>query len=370
MAHFLAPAPRAQHIVTHVSETSRCTGCTGAKLVWGASRMHRRMSSTDSSVKLKNDSTGTTTSFAAISSTWLSAMNTQERRMKAAVTLPIAGCTTSSPQRVCLVTGANKGIGKEIARKLGACKDTICIMGCRDMILGRAAAEELKDSGCNVTVVQIDLELMDSVEGAAQFIEQEYGRLDVLVNNAAVCFNDATLYGKVPFTKFDKQADITIRTNFFGTLAVTQAMLPMLRNATSPRIINIASSAGRLSILRSQSRIDAFTSSTLQMKELEAYMHEFVADAKEGSHTDKGWPNTGYGVSKVGIIAMTRILARDEPGMMVNSVDPGYCATDQNNSQGYLPAEQGAQTPFLLATLPDDQFFTALHWYQAKAVEW
>lgn len=64
MAHFLAPAPRAQHIVTHVSETSRCTGCTGAKLVWGASRMHRRMSSTDSSVKLKNDSTGTTTSFA------------------------------------------------------------------------------------------------------------------------------------------------------------------------------------------------------------------------------------------------------------------------------------------------------------------
>ncbi len=275
-------------------------------------------------------------------------------------------------KRVALVTGSNKGIGKEIARKLGKEENTYTILGCRDEALGRAAVEELTKDGCtDISYVKVDLHNDDeSIASAVQYIQQEYGQCDVLVNNAAVCFNDPTLYGKVSHTPFEKQARITVETNFFGTLSLTKALLPMLRNSPSPRIINIASSAGRLSILPSTQRQQDFSSDTLTMDELEGYMTQFISNVEDGVHVENGWPNTCYGASKVSIIAMTKILARDEPSMMVNSVDPGYCATDQNNNQGYIPAERGAVTPYLLSTLPDEQFFSAVHWYQEQEIQW
>ena len=98
---------------------------------------------------------------------------------------------------------------------------------------------------------------------------------------------------------------------------------------------------------------------------------DFVKAAKEGNHKENGWPNTGYGVSKVGIIAMTKIFARKYPKMMVNSVDPGYCKTDQNNNQGFVPPSRGATTPFLLATIDgSDQHFSGIHWYEEQAIQW
>jgi carbonyl reductase 1 len=234
---------------------------------------------------------------------------------------------------------------------------------------------------------------------AAEYIQATYGRCDVLINNAAVCYNDPTLYGTVSHTPFAQQAETTIATNFFGTLALTRAMLPLLlqegsinssisSNTTTPsRIINIASSAGRLSIIPSNEKKKTLSSESLTFGDLEALMKDFVIAAKEGRHSSEGWPNTGYGVSKVGIIAMTKILARQHCGnnsdndsssvrrIMVNSVDPGYCATDQNNKQGVIPAERGAVTPYLLATLNDDvsnsdNGFTGKHWYQEREIEW
>ena len=295
--------------------------------------------------------------------------NTTRLSMLALIPLAVTSLTSNS-QRVCLITGSNKGIGKEITRKLGSEKDTLCILGCRNEQLGRATVDELKAEGCNVVFVKIDLDEVSTIEPAKKFIEDNYGCCDILINNAAVCFNDPTLYGKVPHTPFDKQADITVTTNFFGTLALTRAMLPLLRKSTSPRIINIASSAGRLSILPSRERREAFSSDTLKIEELAGFMRDFIADARDGTHAEKGWPNTGYGVSKVGIIALTKILAREEALFMCNSVDPGYCQTDQNNNQGFVSAERGALTPFLLATLPDDQFFSGVHWYEEKAIAW
>jgi len=284
--------------------------------------------------------------------------------------LTTAAATTQ--RRVALVTGANKGIGKEIARQLASEKNIVCILGCRDEKLGAMVAEELREVTGNdkVCCIHVDLDDVDSLEEAARSIDKEYGRLDVLVNNAAVCFNDATLYGKVPHTPFQAQADVTVRTNFFGTLRLTRALLPMLRKAPSPRIVNIASSAGRLAIFPSNQWADKFSSSALQMDQLEGYVQQFVTDVQAGTHAEQGWPNTCYGLSKVGIIAMTKILARDEPNIMVNSVDPGYCATDQNNNQGVRPAKRGAVTPFLLATLPDDQFFTGRHWFDEQEIQW
>jgi len=150
-----------------------------------------------------------------------------------------------------------------------------------------------QDSHWTLTFVRIDLEDGAFIKAAAKEIRDKYGSCDVLVNNAAVCFNDPTLYGKVPHTSFSKQADITIKTNFFGTLALTRAMSPLLEESSSPHIINIASSAGRLSILPSKERRSDFSSQDLQIDRLESYMKEFVADAQDGSHAAKKWPNTG-----------------------------------------------------------------------------
>lgn len=142
-----------------------------------------------------------------------------------------AASSLSSPaSRVALVTGANKGIGKEIVRKLGQEDNLTCILACRDLEKGTTCAEELKAAGCrDLRVVRLDLTDASSIEAAAQYVDKEFGQLDILVNNAAICFNDPTLYGKVPFTPFEAQADITICTNFFGTLHVIQAMLPYLK---------------------------------------------------------------------------------------------------------------------------------------------
>jgi carbonyl reductase 1 len=268
--------------------------------------------------------------------------------------------STTTP-KVALVTGANKGIGKEIARKFAKAGITT-ILACRTN--GKETATELNcEHSCY-------LELTDdkSIDQCAAYVLEHFGKLDILVNNAAVCFNDPTLYGKVQHTPFEQQAAISIQTNFFGTYKITNKLLPLLQKSSSPKIINIASSAGRLAILKSQEKVALFTDPNLTTDKLEQYMSDFVTAAEAGVHAKQGWANTCYGMSKLGIIAFTKILARDYPEIMTNSVDPGYCATDQNANQGFRPAESGARTPLLLATT--EQTFSGRHWFDEKEIAW
>lgn len=285
----------------------------------------------------------------------------------------LATCTSLGYdiKRVALITGSNKGIGKEIARKLSASGVHI-ILGCRDEVLGLKAAAELREEGGTVSFRKLDLNDPGSIHAVRDFISSEFGRLDILVNNAAVCFNDPTLYGKCDYTPFSAQARPTISTNFFGTLDVTKNMLPLLEKSDSARIINIASAAGRLSILRSPEKISKFTSPVLRIEELEALMQSFIVDVENGRHQTNGWPNTCYGASKLGLIALTRVLAREHPGVMVCSVDPGYCATDQNANKGYFKAEWGARTPAWLASLTNDESVEASgkHFFDQKEAAW
>jgi carbonyl reductase 1 len=302
-----------------------------------------------------------------------------------APSLPAKSPTT----RVALITGANKGIGKEIVRQLAQLEEGgddddssswIILLGSRDQDVGDKAVQELvaetkTKTHSNTRIICCPLDVTDdqSIQEAKTMVEKHgQGKLHVLINNAAICFNDPTLYGRVPYTPFEQQANITVTTNFFGTLKVTQTMVPLLLASESPRIINIASAAGRLAILRSQSLVQTFTSPSLQLQELEALMQQFVSDVEAGIHTTKGWPNTCYGMSKLGIIAMTKVMARHYPGIMINSVDPGYCATEQNNNQGVLPASRGAVTPCYLAkkNLPANHFNTGKHFFQEQEIAW
>lgn len=140
--------------------------------------------------------------------------------------------------RVAVVTGANKGIGLEVARILGSVPGVLCVIGCRNTQLGRQAADALKREGKNVTFAQLDITDEKSIQDFANTIKTTYGGLDILVNNAAIAFK-----GSDP-TPFPKQARPTIRTNFYGTLAVCDALFPLLRNGG--RVSNVASMSGPL----------------------------------------------------------------------------------------------------------------------------
>ena len=205
---------------------------------------------------------------------------------------------------IALVTGANKGIGKEIVRQLLAAGVT-AIVGARDPERGRAAAEEL-----GTTSVVLDVTDQESVDAAAKVVEQRYGRLDILMNNAGITLD----WGRRPS---ELPADLVreiYETNVFGVIRVTNAFLPLLRKSTRPRIVNTSSSLGSIAL------------------HLDPTTHQ------------SGVRLLGYNSSKSALNAVSVSYANDlrEEGITVNVFEPGYCATDLNDHQGYRTPAQGA----------------------------
>jgi len=221
---------------------------------------------------------------------------------------------------VALVTGANKGIGKEIARQLGAQGLTV-LVGARDLERGEEAATELKASGANSHAVRLDVTDEASIAEAARRIEEEFGGLDVLVNNAAIAQDS------VPPSQLDMATlRRTFETNVFGVVAVTQAMLPMLRKSSAGRIVNLSS--GLASLAQNSDPDWEFDSVNL----------------------------LAYNSSKTALNAVTVQFAkelRDTP-IKVNSVHPGYVDTDMSGHQGPMSVQDGARTSVELATIGSD----------------
>lgn len=221
---------------------------------------------------------------------------------------------------IALITGANKGIGLEIARQLGTQGITVLI-GARDEKRGSEAAEKLQAENIDAHAVQLDVTNQQSIDAAAKHIESKFGKLDILVNNAGIAIDNAA----------PSQLDMeilrrTYDTNFFGVFAVTKAMLPLLHKSQAGRIVNISSGLGSLTQNSDPNYEYA------QIKYL------------------------AYNSSKTALNAMTVQFAhelKDTP-IKVNSADPGYVATDINNNNGTRTVQQGASTPVRLATLPAD----------------
>jgi NAD(P)-dependent dehydrogenase (short-subunit alcohol dehydrogenase family) len=224
-------------------------------------------------------------------------------------------------KRVALVTGANKGIGLEIARQLAQTGISV-IIGARDAERGSAAVAELSSQGLEATFVQLDLVDDASIAAAAVKISGEHGRLDILVNNAGIVDRD----DGVPSRASLQAVRRVIETNFFGTLAVTQAMLPLLRESRAARIVNLSSALGSLAM-------NGDPSSPYYSAQL-----------------------IGYNASKAALNMLTVQLSeefRDTPHV-VNSVSPGYVKTDLTGGNGFLTPEQAAKTPVQFALLGDD----------------
>lgn len=224
-------------------------------------------------------------------------------------------------QKIALVTGANKGIGFEIARQL-AQAGTVVLLGARDLVRGQQAATSLAAAGLDVEAIRIDLNDEKTIAAAAQAIGERHGRLDTLVNNAGIVDKE----DGPPSVAATGAARRLMETNFIGTLAVTQAMLPWLRRSSAGRIVNLATTLGSLSI-------NGDPSSPYYEARL-----------------------IGYNASKAALNMLTVQLAAELKGtsIVVNSVAPGYVKTDLTGNNGFMSAAEGARLPVEYALLGDD----------------
>jgi NAD(P)-dependent dehydrogenase (short-subunit alcohol dehydrogenase family) len=225
-------------------------------------------------------------------------------------------------KKIALITGANKGIGFEVARQLGKQNCTV-LVGARDAKLGEAAVAKLKNEGVEAVFVALDVTRRDTIEAARAGIEKEFGRLDILVNNAGIA--DRGGDGPPSGANIDAVSR-TLQTNFVGALAVAQAMLPLIRKSAAGRIVNVSSELGSIT-----------------------------------GFGDPNWKFAhakfiGYCASKAAMNMMTSQLAAElrNTNIKVNSVNPGFTATDLNNNQGTQTIEEGSAETIRAALLGDD----------------
>jgi NAD(P)-dependent dehydrogenase (short-subunit alcohol dehydrogenase family) len=212
--------------------------------------------------------------------------------------------------RVALVSGGNRGIGLEVCRQLAGREITV-VMGSRDDQQGRAAASGLPDS---VVVRQLDVTDPRSVERLSHSVEEEFGRLDILVNNAAIS-NDAGQRGVDADLDRVKEA---LEANLFGAWRLCEMAIPLMRHNSYGRIVNVSTGLAALE--------------------------------------DMGGGYPGYRVSKTALNVLTRILASElrGSGILVNAVNPGWVQTDMGGSGATRPVEEGAEALVWAATLPNN----------------
>ena len=229
---------------------------------------------------------------------------------------------TDTTTTIALVTGANKGIGKETARQLAQQGLTVWL-GARDESRGRAAEAELQGDGLDARFVELDVTDAASIAAAAKVVDAEHGRLDVLVNNAGI--NGPGFDVPPSLVPVDGLQEV-FATNLFGVVAATNALLPLLRRSAAGRIVNLSSSLGSLAL------------------------------AKTPGSQQSEVTLLAYNASKSALNMATVLLARELEGstVKVNAVCPGYCATDLNGHSGHLTPAEGARVVVQAAGLPAD----------------
>ncbi len=233
-------------------------------------------------------------------------------------------------RKVAVVSGANRGIGKEIARKLARAGLDV-VVGSRDAAAGREVADEI-----GARAHELDVTSRRSIGALAD----DLPHVDVLVNNAGIALDgfDANVARK------------TIEVNFLGAMHLTDTLLPKMRAGS--RIVMVSSGSGELS--RFGPRVRAcFEDPALTRDDLVTLVESFVVEVQAGTHAQHGWPSSAYSVSKAAMNSLTRILARELEGdprkIRVNAACPGWVATRMGGAQAPRTPEEGADTPVWLA---------------------
>ncbi|NYI04593.1 SDR family oxidoreductase [Allostreptomyces psammosilenae] len=236
---------------------------------------------------------------------------------------------TTTHRQVALITGANKGIGRATAEQLAALGMTV-LVGARNPQRGEQAAEAVRSAGGDAHAVTLDVTDRGAAEEAARWVEERFGHLDVLVNNAGISGSGQVApedaLDRVPSTVDLDLVRAVFETNVFGVIAVTNAMLPLLRRSPAARIVNVSSSAASLT----------------------------VNSDPDGPLA--GFTSAAYTPSKTALNAVTVQYANElrKDGILVNAADPGYVDTDINGHRGFLTPAQGAAVVVRLATLGAD----------------
>ncbi|HSJ43951.1 MAG TPA: SDR family NAD(P)-dependent oxidoreductase [Euzebyales bacterium] len=214
--------------------------------------------------------------------------------------------------RIVLVTGGNRGIGREVVRQVVAAGDT-ALLGARNVVQSREVATALADGAGRCEIVPLDVADPAGINRAARHVTNAHGRLDVLINNAAIHY-DTHQRGVDADLRIVEEA---LQTNLLGAWRVIQAFLPLLRRSTHPRIVNVSSQSGSLASM--------------------------------------GGGTPAYSVSKAALNALTRVLADElrSDGVLVNAVCPGWTATDMGG-RGGRPVADGAASVMWAVDLSDD----------------
>ncbi|KAJ8900594.1 hypothetical protein K2173_025371 [Erythroxylum novogranatense] len=263
-------------------------------------------------------------------------------------------------KRYAVVTGANKGIGFEICRKL-ASNGIVVVLTARDEKRGVEAVEKLiKDCGGvsdHVIFHQLDVVDDDGISSFAEFIRNRFGKLDILVNNAAVLGIQMDADGlrasvgkagsEINWSEISTQsyelAEECLKINYYGL-------------SDSPRIVNVSSGQGKLeSVPNEWAKGVLSNAEELTEEKVDEVLDQFLKDFKEGSLEIKRWPAqlSAYIMSKAAVNAYSRMSAKRHPTFCINCVCPGFVKTDINFNTGYVPVEVGAEGPVRLALLPN-----------------
>jgi NAD(P)-dependent dehydrogenase (short-subunit alcohol dehydrogenase family) len=230
-------------------------------------------------------------------------------------------------KKIALITGANRGIGFETARQLGQ-QNFKVLVGARSAESGKEAETKLKDEGFDAEFILLDVDDAKTHESAAKYVEEKYGKLDVLINNAAISIDETENGGYVQASKTsDEIFRKTFDTNFFNTIAVTQKFLPLLKKSDAGRIVFLSSGLGSLTFHSDPA----------------SPIYDFKVPA--------------YDISKTALNGYAVHLAYElkDTNIKVNAAHPGSVVTDMNRN-GEIAVEEGAKTSVALATLPADGF--------------
>lgn len=267
--------------------------------------------------------------------------------------------TDMERKKIAFVTGANRGIGLGVVEKLATDSNVTgecdVFLTARNVKLGTDACERLKSKGLSVKFRKLDITNVDDRKQFLDFVKQNYpDGIQIAVNNAAINFEESQPHIQ---HKHEEEARPVVYTNFTCTVDFTLEFLPLLSQYA--RVVQVSSKDGHSALKQIDDVLySKFTSESLTLDDLRKLMEEYTKYSEAGEHTKHGWPSWSYAVSKLGLTKASYIIGnmiRDDPRKIImNACCPGYVDTDMTAHRGHKTVEEGADTPYYLATLPRD----------------